>query len=106
MDHKKIYKILAKDNSYNFNIVKTIEELGELSTALSQHLTKGTNLDDIIEEVGDVKLRLKVLDKLLGSEYKQKVKERIKNKAEQLINTNKLTPIGKDLHNEKHKYTV
>lgn len=95
---KEIYKILAEDNSYDFNIVKTIEELNELSTALSQHLTKGTGLDEIVEEVGDVKIRFKILNKLLGNEFKKKVKQRIIYKTNELYNKNKISKLGKNLY--------
>lgn len=103
---KEIYKTLAEDNSYNFNIVKTIEELNELSTALSQHLTKGTDLSEIIEEVGDVKIRFKILNKMLGLDFKSKVKKRVTQKTKELFDKNKIIKIGKDLHYGKRKYTV
>lgn len=99
---KEIYKILAEDNSYNFNIVKTIEELNELSTALSQHLTKGTNLSEIVEEVGDVKVRLKILNKVFGKGFNKRVKKRIIRKRTELFNKNKINKIGKDLHYGQH----
>lgn len=103
---KEIYKTLANDNSYSFNIVKTIEELNELSTALSQHLTKGTDLSEIIEEVGDVKVRFKILNKMLGSDFKSKVKKRVTQKTKELFNKNETIKLGKDLHYGKRKYTV
>lgn len=63
-DHLKIISEVYKYNSTEFNMIKTIEELQELSLALTQKITKPTlnNTQAIIDEIGDVKLRLKILE--------------------------------------------
>ncbi len=65
---KETAKILAETNEYNYNILKTIEELNELSLILTQMLTKGAKHQDIIDEIGDVKIRIQVLDNLFDKE--------------------------------------
>lgn len=76
---------LLKNNTDQYNILKCIEELNELSTILTQSLTKPNKIDDkdIVKEIGDVKIRLWYLIDKFG-EYP--VRERIINK---LIDINK-----------------
>lgn len=56
----KCINILNEKNTFEFNMMKTIEELNELSTILLQNLNKPgkINKDKIIEEIGDVQIRL------------------------------------------------
>lgn len=68
MKRKEIIKQLVKDNDYNYNILKAIEELQELSLVLTQHLTKGVKRREIIDEIGDVKIRIEILEKIFGEE--------------------------------------
>jgi hypothetical protein len=72
-------------NTENYNIQKCIEELQELSLVLTQQLNK-PNKDyhlDIINEIGDVKIRIWYLER----KYTKKlIKLRIKNKLKKLIN--------------------
>lgn len=78
---KEVAKHLAETNEYNYNILKAIEECTELATILTQHLTKGCNYQDIIDEIGDVKLRVKVLENLFN---KDSIDKRIAHKAKKI----------------------
>lgn len=51
--HKSINKFGA-----NQQIIKTMEELGELSTALARYFTKGEDYQNIYEEIADVEIML------------------------------------------------
>jgi hypothetical protein len=77
------YKVFDR-NTENYNIQKCIEELQELSLVLMQQLNK-PNKDyhlDIIDEIGDVKIRIWYLER----KYTKKlIKQRIKNKLKKLI---------------------
>jgi len=79
MTNKKLIKYLVKNNDYKYNLLKTAEELNELSTILLQYVNKDNKVDKqkIIEEIGDSIIRIKVLKKLFN---RKKVKERIKFK--------------------------
>lgn len=81
---KKIIKRLSV-NSHEFNVLKTIEELNELATVLTQTITKPGKIPDkeVIEELGDVKLRLTYMDHIYGEEN---VDERV---IEKFIKINK-----------------
>lgn len=86
--NKETIKELAKTNDSWYNICKLIEELNELSTALTQKLTKthddaGIN-ENIIEELGDVKYRMKIF---IESEdvSKQAIKERVAKKLDKCL---------------------
>lgn len=76
----------------NFTIVKTIEELNELSTALAQYLTKPISvsneehIDNIIKEVADVEILLCALKYKLGInlEVYDKIPEKI-NKFDEYV---------------------
>lgn len=74
---KQTVKQLAETNTLEYNILKAIEEMSELSTVLSQYLTKGSKLEDIIDETGDVVFRIKVLTHIFG---KDRVNKRVENK--------------------------
>lgn len=64
---------MAETNEWAYNIDKTIEELLELAEVLMKRKLKGTSehapkKQAIIDEVGDVEIRLMVLRRLLGEE--------------------------------------
>jgi NTP pyrophosphatase (non-canonical NTP hydrolase) len=65
-DKKIVYNHLLNVNDSNYTIQKTIEELLELALILQQKLNKPDLVfnEQIIEEIGDVKIRMKVLIKL------------------------------------------
>ena len=52
----------------NFQIIKAIEELSELITALSRISNGGTNLDNVIEEIADVQIMTTQLRQIYGAE--------------------------------------
>ncbi len=81
MKDKKLIKYLVENNDYKYNLLKTAEELQELSLAITQLINKPNKVDEqeIIDELGDVKIRLKIISKLFS---KKKVKERIKFKLD------------------------
>lgn len=75
-------KILAETNDYNYNIDKVVEELLELAEVLvKRRLKEGTpknpSDESIIEEIGDVKIRLEVLEILFGVDN---VNKRVRDK--------------------------
>jgi hypothetical protein len=78
-EEKELLRNISKNNQPLYNKLKCIEELSELSTILLQHLTKTdrVNEQEIIDEIGDVKIRLEILTDLFG---RSKVKERVKYK--------------------------
>lgn len=75
----KTINILTETNDYQYNILKTIEELNELATVLTQHLTKPNKVkpSEIYDEIGDVKIRLKILEKLFD---KNEIDKRVEYK--------------------------
>lgn len=78
-DKVEIYDYLVNLNDRNYNMLKAAEELQELALALIQRLNKDTITDDteIIDEIGDVEIRMKVLKRMFSS---KKVKTRINYK--------------------------
>lgn len=75
----KVYNYMINKNDRNYNFLKISEECQELSLILTQSLSKGVSEDKIIEEIGDVKFRLKVLESYFDKEL---IKERINKKLE------------------------
>ena len=61
-DKQEIYDYMIDFNDATYNTLKAIEELNELSLILTQSLSKGCDESKIIEEKGDVKFRLKVIE--------------------------------------------
>ena len=95
MKDKELIKYLVENNDYKYNLLKTAEELNELSTILLQYMNKDNKIDKqkIIEEIGDSIIRIKVLKKLFN---KKKINSRINfklNKLKSYIKENKY--IGK-----------
>jgi len=72
--NKALSKFLATKNTITYNIQKASEELQELSLILTQKLTKPRKTLDksIIEEIGDVEIRLGVLKELFSKKQIQK----------------------------------
>lgn len=60
---KSKLRTIKSNNGYQYDCLKAVEELNELSTVLTQSLTKNNKSTQahIIEEFGDVKFRLGVL---------------------------------------------
>ena len=82
MKKKEVVNYLFKNNDKTYNLLKAAEELQELSLAIIQHVTK-EGLDDtnIIEEIGDVEIRLTVAKKYFSN---KKVQERVKYKLKSI----------------------
>lgn len=81
MTDKKLIKYLAENNDRDYNLLKTAEELQELSLAITQLINKPNKVDEqeVIDEIGDVKIRLKVIQHFFS---RKKVKERIEFKLD------------------------
>ena len=95
MKDKELIKYLVENNDYKYNLLKTAEELQELSLVLTQMALKEERVDkqEVIDEIGDVKIRLKVIQHFFS---RKKVKKRVKfklNKLKSYIKENKY--IGK-----------
>tara|TARA_R110000772_G_scaffold54130_1_gene123520 strand:- start:43293 stop:43589 length:297 start_codon:yes stop_codon:yes gene_type:complete len=76
----EVIEILSNTNNSKYQLLKACEELSELTTALLQYVNKKgrkTTDQDVIDEIGDVKIRLKILENVFG---KSKVKERYQKK--------------------------
>lgn len=72
----KIAEKLFERNGKKYNFDKAAEEFLELALVLNQKLLKPTKVNEqqIIDEIGDCELRLKVLKKYFDS---KKIKKRI-----------------------------
>ena len=83
MKDKELIKYLVENNDYKYNLLKTAEELNELSLVLIQMALKKEKVDkqEVIDEIGDVKIRLKVIQHFFS---RKKVKKRIKFKLDKL----------------------
>lgn len=81
MKDKELIKYLVENNDYKYNLLKTAEELQELSLVLTQMALKKEKIDkqEVIDEIGDVKIRLKVIQYFFS---RKKVKKRIKFKLD------------------------
>jgi NTP pyrophosphatase (non-canonical NTP hydrolase) len=73
-----IISYLVENNSFNYNLTKTAEELNELAAELLKKVnkieSKQPSNDTIIEEIGDCEIRMLILNQLFS---KQKIDERI-----------------------------
>lgn len=67
------------NNTRDYNMRKAAEELAELSLVLLQKINKPLKVDDadIIDEIGDVKIRLGVLERMYD---RSKITERVLHK--------------------------
>lgn len=66
----EIIDIIAKNNGQVYNMHKASEELQELALVLNQKLLKPKKVDDqeIIDEIGDVLIRMEILKKIYPME--------------------------------------
>ena len=69
-DKDEVIRYLVHDNDPAYNLTKAAEELTELATVLLQRVNKGDKVLDskIIEEIGDVEIRMKVLRKVFSKD--------------------------------------
>jgi len=83
--NKKLTKKLVNSNNAKYNHNKCAEELLELATLLVQRVNKPNKVSSkkIIEEIGDVRVRLAVLEKVYG---KKLIQKRINDKSKQILN--------------------
>ena len=83
MKDKELIKYLVENNDYKYNLLKTAEELQELSLVLTQMALKKEKVDkqEVIDELGDVHIRLKVIQHFFS---RKKVKKRVKFKLDKL----------------------
>jgi hypothetical protein len=77
--------LIMKD-AYDFNYMKAIEELNELSLALVQYKTKKRTsnplpVQEVIDEIGDAKRKIWYLERIFGV---NNVKRRIESKVSKL----------------------
>ena len=80
VNKKEVIKRMLVNNDPDYQLIKALEELSELQTALLQFITKKgrkTTKQDVIEEIGDVKIRMKILEKVFG---KKAVNKRVTEK--------------------------
>jgi hypothetical protein len=93
-----IIEKLSKHNPEQYNLSKAVEELNELSTVLMQKFNKEGGIKEpsnqsIIDEIGDVQIRIDVLKTIFGEKL---VQERILfklTKYETYIKENKYSKI-------------
>lgn len=93
--NKQLIKQIAERNTREYNLHKASEEMQELGLVLTQYLLKPekVNEQEIIDEIGDVRIRLHILMQMFS---KEKINERIKqklNKYEDYIKNNTYTNI-------------
>lgn len=71
---EELIEYIVKNNDRRFNLLKAAEEMQELSLALIQKMTKEDKYDDnkIIDEIGDVEIRLAILKKIFPLEKIEK----------------------------------
>ena len=81
MKDKELIKYLVENNDYKYNLLKAAEELQELSLVLTQMALKEEKVDkqEVIDEIGDVIIRLNVLFHLFSL---KKISKRVKFKLD------------------------
>jgi len=79
INKKLLQEIIDYNNDGAYVLTKAAEETSELTTILLQKLLKSNKVDnqDVIDEIGDVYIRLKMLTMQIG---KEKVQKRIDEK--------------------------
>ena len=70
LEHDQVISEITERNGNSYNLTKSAEESSELTTVLLQKYCKPDRVSDqeIIDEVGDVFIRLVSLSKILGEE--------------------------------------
>lgn len=68
LKYDKVLTEITHNNSSQYNLIKTAEESNELATILLQKATKDERIPNqgIVDEVGDVFIRLVILTKIYG----------------------------------------
>lgn len=77
--HRKLIAIVAQSNNRKYSLLKASEEFMELALILiQQRVKKGRDFEkDIIDEIGDCKIRLAILEELYD---KKKIDARVEYK--------------------------
>lgn len=73
---------LVDTNDHKYQLLKASEEAGELSVSLLQYVNKKgrkTTEQDVIDEIGDVEIRLEILKEVFG---RDRVNKRVADKLE------------------------
>lgn len=92
MTNGQVIETLIKSNIPEYNVTKTLEELSELSTALLQsHNKDGKNPQEVIDEIGDVQIRLQILKGIYGEESVNDRMQRKLDKYKKYIEDGKFT---------------
>jgi NTP pyrophosphatase (non-canonical NTP hydrolase) len=71
VENNIVIQKMVNTNSIEYNVDKAIEELLELAEALMKRKLKGdkgATQQDVIDEIGDVQIRINVLKELMGPE--------------------------------------
>lgn len=68
LENSKLLDNIGIKNGDQYNLIKSAEEASELTTVLLQKATKPNKVDDqeVIDEIGDVFIRLVILSKKFG----------------------------------------
>jgi hypothetical protein len=98
MTEEEILLTLEGRNGWEFNHLKTLEELAELTEALIKKITKNGSAKEptdrhICEEIAHVKLRCRILEYLYGTTEVREEELKKLAKWEEYITTNKYTHI-------------
>ena len=69
-EQEQVIDHLAQTNGTRYNLHKASEELQELGLVLNQFLLKPGKVDqqEIIDEIGDVKIRVAILEKMFPAD--------------------------------------
>ena len=89
LTQEEIIDYLYANNGDVYNLHKASEECQELGLVLNQKLLKPTKVDtqEIIDEIGDVKIRLAVLEKMFPADKIQaRVEEKLNKYREYIEN--------------------
>lgn len=87
MINSLIVNEVIKQNTIEYNILKALEEMAELSEVLLKTLTKKDpaykpTREKLFEELGDVQFRLAIVNRIFGEDG---VNARIEEKQQQIV---------------------
>jgi NTP pyrophosphatase (non-canonical NTP hydrolase) len=78
-EQKELLDKLIGRNEQNYNLTKLGEECQKLGLVITQFILKPEKVDfqKVIDEIGDVEIRVKMMRKALGPELRERLDERI-----------------------------
>ena len=85
LTREELYEVMFNSNTKDYNSLKAAEECMELALALQQQVLKtSVKVSDreIIDEIGDVKIRIKVLEKMYS---RKEIRKRVELKTNKFI---------------------